>query len=355
MNFLVTGASGWIGRCVCKSIVLNGHSVLPTDLVETEGPWSEFQCLDISQPLVAFASGAKVDAVIHCAGYAHRPNETSEEQKKFYAVNRDGTKHVLNWCELKGIDRFLYVSSIAFYDWDARQSEIENRRSKTEYKGLRTKNHQSPRINNGHSSIPTGATEYHPVSLVTHYAKSKYEGEQLVTSSDLDWRVVRLATVFGEGDRANFSRMVNAMKKHIFPIPGKGGARKSVIPVDLAAEMILEFALMNRPSHQLINVGLPTAPSLREIADAYHAVCGLPICPPIPMPLAKGLGRCGDLAAKVLGKFPFTSETLGKLTTSTEVSVERMLECFPDRKFGSFEEYLKECAEWYASGKRDGS
>lgn len=143
--------------------------------------------------------------------------------------------------------------------------------------------------------------------------------------------------------------MAKAMKNHLFPVPGKGSARKSVIPVELAAELISEFALMNSPPHQLINLGLPEAPSLREIVDAYHDVCDLPRSPSLPMPLASTLAVCGDLAARIMGKFPFTTGTLGKLTTSTDVSVNRMLECFPNRRFASFEDYLVECQDWYRS------
>lgn len=318
MAVLVTGAKGWIGRRVCSYLSLIGKEVVAADLGPAEnagGPRSGYVQVDITRPLRELLISTKLDAVIHCAGYAHRPNETAEEQKKFYAVNRDGTQHVLDWCEQEGIERFLYVSSIAFYDWDIVST--------------------------------ASVTEDHPVALPTHYAKSKYEGEQLVSSSPLDWRIVRLATVFGEGDRANFSRMAKAIKKRMFPVPGKGSARKSVIPVQLAAELITQFSLLESPPHQLINLGLPKAPNLREIVDAYHDVCGLPKCPTIPIPLAKGLGTCGDVAAKILGKFPFTTDILGKLTTATEVSVERMQACFPDKEFGSFEEYLSECQDWY--------
>ena len=219
MRILVTGCNGWIGQRVCKYLLASGVEVLGGDVQQSMSAELNgkgivgYVELDIRRPVVNL--DCEVNAVIHCAGYAHRPDETPEEQMMFYDVNRDGTRNVLAWCEREGIERFLYVSSIAFYDW---------------------------------GTVSTASvTEEHPVALPTHYAKSKYEGEQLVSSSSLDWRIVRLATVFGEGDRANFSRMAKAMKKHLFPVPGKGSARKSVIPVDLAAELLAEFAVLDNP------------------------------------------------------------------------------------------------------------
>lgn len=346
---LVTGASGWIGRQVCAFLIRQGHAVIAADLVESSGPWTSFECLDITKPLDSFAPSLTVDAVIHCAGYAHHPRETSAEEKLFYAVNRTGTQHVLDWCKQNDINRFLYVSSIAFYDFQpSRKAPADKGNGARSAVGADRRALRA--CISALESIPmNGITEDAPILLPTHYAKSKYEGEQLVAASSLDWRVVRLATVFGEGDRANFARMASAMKKRIFPIPGKGTARKSVIPVSLAAELIAQFGLMDNPPHRLINLGLPKAPNLREIADAYHEVCGLPQCPSIPVPFAKGLGICGDLTEKLLGKFPFTTNTLRKLTTTTEVSVERMLECFPSKVFDSFENYLAECRDWYRS------
>jgi nucleoside-diphosphate-sugar epimerase len=319
MLVYVTGCNGWIGQKVCKFLVGSGVEVVGGDVQESlcsgliEADEVEYLSLDIRNPLPRLEW--EVDAVVHCAGYAHRPNETPEEQAMFYAVNRDGTKNVLDWCKRQGVGRFLYVSSIAFYDW-GRPGDLP-------------------------------VKEDHPVSLPTHYAKSKYEGEVLVRESSIDWRVVRLATVFGDGDRANFSRMARAMKKRMFPILGKGDARKSVIPVDLAAQLIADFCLLDNPPHRLINVGLPSALSLYEITEVYHKCCEFPRCFRVPMPAARLMGAGGSLAAKILGKFPFTSDTLRKLTTDTVVSVDRMLECFPNKDFNSFEDYLLKCKGWY--------
>ncbi len=317
MAVLVTGACGWIGRRVCAYLASEGAVVAGADLARQAGPWQSFYQLDITTPIDSLAPTEKVDTVIHCAGYAHQPLETREIVGAFYAVNREGTRHMLDWCRRNNVARFLYVSSIAFYDWSsARQVSVD---------------------------------EGHPVRLLTHYAKSKHEGEQLVVGSGLDWRVVRLATVFGAGDRANFARMSQAIKRRRFFIPGSGGARKSVIPVDVAAVLLAKFALAGEVPHRLINVALPEACTLSEICQAYQEVCGWPKVRRLPMSLARGLALFGDLATRLGGHFPLTSQVLNRLVYSTEVSTAHMQQCFPDWRPDSFKAYLNTCKEYYKS------
>lgn len=175
MKILVTGACGWIGRRICIYLASTDNEVIAGDLTESEGPWTCFRCLDITRPLDIDCSD--VNLVIHCAGYAHRPNETADEQKMFYTVNRNGTQNVLDWCERQGVERFLYVSSIAFYEWA--QTNGLTAESGDSMPALQSATHT---INQQRSSV----AEDHPISLPSHYAKSKYEGEQLVSSSSLD-------------------------------------------------------------------------------------------------------------------------------------------------------------------------
>jgi UDP-glucose 4-epimerase len=182
---------------------------------------------------------------------------------------------------------------------------------------------------------------------VTAYARSKIEGEQLVVESDLDWRVVRLATVFGSGDRANFSKMDSALRPRRFVVSGDGGAKKSAIPVDLAAEIICEMALRDHVAHPLINVALPKAPTLTDIVNGFTKTCGFPAPLHIPILMLKTLALAGDLCSRIRPDFPLTTTNVKKLTTSTEIDVERLQAVFPGRVWPSFEECLQKHADWY--------
>lgn len=317
-KIIVTGATGWIGRHVCLELDASKRRVIAVDLgPERTGPWESFLSGNIADDafnkLADDSRLAGAAALIHCAGYAHRPIETPEEVERFYAINRDGSGRVIELAKRLGVERIVYVSSIAFYRWGGA--------------GL--------------------VTEDGPVDARTAYADSKMAGEGIFRQSGLDWRSVRLATVFGEGDRANFAKLARALARRRFIVPGRGTARKSVLPVGLAAKVLARLAVEPAPKHRLMNVALPEAPHLREICDAFAAACGFPRPPALPLVVMRALACCGDLAATVRPNFPLTTVNLRKLTTSTVVDTNRFEESFPDLARGTFREALGDCAGYY--------
>lgn len=322
-NFIiVTGASGWIGRFVCNWLNDHNKHVIGWDLKKAVGPWRSFAEIDISESIKVFRENSthiiqQPDTLIHCAGYAHRPNETKEEIEKFYKINAEGTQNVVDWAKKIGIKKLVYLSSIAFYDWE------------------------------NVDELPI--TEEAPVGGTTAYAKSKLLGEEAVRNSGLDYRIVRLATVFGDKDRANFSKLAKAIKKRKFIIPGNGEARKSVISVEKAAEYICRYALMDNPKYKLVNLGYPNVPTLKEICNGFSSECDFPKVRSIPWWLLRGGGLIGDLFSRVKPSFPLTSSNVNKLSTSTWVDCSKASELFPDLKDESFKGSLKQCSNYYSN------
>lgn len=314
---IISGTSGWLGKEILS--VLRDSNSIPL-LRQQESETKEHVCLvgDLAKPLIAKTLedqydklGRTANAFIHCAGLAHHPLETSGIQKQMWAVNDFGTANALSFCQHVGINRFVYVSTIAGYDW---------------------------------SKAP--CDEDHEIRPQTEYAKSKQAGEQRVLDAALDGRVVRLATVFGAGDRANFLKLSTALKLRRFILPGNGSARKSVIPVDLAARLIAEFASLDEPPHRLINLALPEAPTLKEICDSFSSVCGFPRAPSVPLPILRFLAKGGDLASR-LRPVPLNSSVVDKLTTSTWVDTQRMREVFNSISRDPFATHLERHSEYY--------
>lgn len=313
MRVLVIGASGLVGSNVYSRLSAQGINVVGTSFSQIERPDESSLKLDITRTVNREFSPGKIDVLIHCAGHAHQ-NADDREPERFDTVNRLGTGNLINWCLSNAVSRFVYVSSISCYDWNSTNGEA---------------------VDEDHTLAPN-----------TNYGRSKLAGETLVTSSNLDWRVVRLATVFGEGDQANFAKMASAIKQRCFFIPGEGSAQKSIAPLDLASDFIARYALAENPKYRLINLALPQAPSLSEICRAYHEVCGLPKCHRIPLSGAYILAQLGDALTGVC-PFPFTTTLLEKLTRNTVVSTARMQACFPDRVYPTFQQSLYECRDHY--------
>jgi nucleoside-diphosphate-sugar epimerase len=318
MKLIVTGASGWIGRKVATRATSLGFDVIALDAVPPiDGHWVAYRVADIaSDDVFSLARDPALlgaVALIHCAGYAHRPIETPAEVRRFHAINRDGTGRVLELAHRVGVGRIVYLSSIAFYDW---------RRG-------------------------CDFAEEGPLASPTAYAESKLAGERLCRESGLDWRVARLGTVFGTGDRANFAKLASAMARGRFLVPGRGDARKSVLPVSFAAELLVDLALRESIPHRLVNLALPVAPTLAEICDTYTQLCSFPRAKRIPLGLLRLLAAVGDGVARVRPSCPLTSVNVRKLTTSTTVNTERMMETWPVRSWGTFEEWLAQSADYY--------
>jgi UDP-glucose 4-epimerase len=209
----------------------------------------------------------------------------------------------------------VYLSSIAFYDWSSGAEMGED----------------------GALATPTA------------YAKSKLDGEMLCRVSGLDWRAARLGTVFGAGDRANFAKLAGAMARHRFVVPGAGTAQKSVLPVTLAAELLVDLALRNDLADRLVNLALPEAPTLADICRTFSRVCGFPPAPTVPLPILRIGALAGDIIDRVKPGFALTSVNVRKLTQSTVVKTDRMQRLWPTRTWPTFDEELSQAAEHYRS------
>jgi UDP-glucose 4-epimerase len=309
----LTGESGWLGREIAAQLQSHGGHVRRLG----RGRGGEEQ-LELTLPAehpqwdVALAGCA---VVVHAAAHVHRPIESPAELALFEAINVQGTAKLLAAAKRAGAKRFVFISSIAVYGANFGEVVAENA-----------------------ALAPT-----------TAYGRSKKAAEDLVRASGLDWVIVRPATIFGTGDRANFHRLAQALQRRRFFVPGAGEARKSVLPVALAGELIAEIATRPIPPGTVMNLALPDAPSLREVCDAFSAACGWPQARSVPLLLLRGTALVGDGLAALGLRFPLTTSTLSKLTTHTQVDTAVMRTLLPRDRWPSFATSLAQCARSYAS------
>ncbi len=170
-TILVTGAFGNIGCCVVRELLLQGYCVRAFDKdtrvnrknccrlfaqSNIEVAWG-----DIRDARSVTAAVKGVDAVIHLAGII--PPNSEKNRSITHAVNVEGTAHVANGLRHSGRgQRIISASSIAVYG-----------------------KNQQPQAKILQANDPICPDDY--------YSESKAAAEALMTSSTLNWTILRIA------------------------------------------------------------------------------------------------------------------------------------------------------------------
>lgn len=113
-RYLVTGATGFLGRHLVAQLVAEGHDVVA--LVRTpgvdfgvDGPGKIEQAKgDILDRASVEAAAAGCEGVFHCAGKVSRKPEDAEELHRLHVV---GTRTVLDACIARGVRRAVVAST----------------------------------------------------------------------------------------------------------------------------------------------------------------------------------------------------------------------------------------------------
>ncbi|MFC3456540.1 NAD-dependent epimerase/dehydratase family protein [Amycolatopsis speibonae] len=163
MTILVTGATGLVGTRLLPRLVEAGHDVRA--LVRSERPLPsgvEGVVGDILDPDSLPAAVKGISAVVHMAAVLRTPNPEQIEQ-----VNLDGTRNLIEAVNANAPEaRFMMASTSLVYSHD----------------------------------LPNPAREDDRTEAPMAYPASKVKAEKLLRESGLNWSVLRLAFVYGDGD-----------------------------------------------------------------------------------------------------------------------------------------------------------
>ncbi len=205
----LTGATGFIGTRLLSLLSQSGIPVYAlyrpqksTTLPELPGV--KWIAGDMNHRSALDTLIANVDTVIHCAGAVRGKN-----LHDFNRVNATGTQNIVDAINTSShTPRLILVSSLA-------------------------------------------AREPH----LSHYAKSKWQGEQIVRShlQPAQWSIIRPPAVFGPGDK-EIQPLFQGIAKGFVPIPGNQHARFSMIYVDDLASAIVSLLLTERWNGQIFEI-----------------------------------------------------------------------------------------------------
>ncbi len=173
MNIFLTGANGFVGRELLQALLRKGHRVHallrhPNQVPDTGDPNLVRFTGDITKPETLLPAMRGCEAVYHIAAFARMQ---AFDRSRFYKVNTEGTRHVLEAAARSGVRKLVFTSTAGVMGPSLREPICES----------------DPRI----------------TSFSNDYELSKMLAEQLVTECAsrrlFDTVIVSPSAVFGPG------------------------------------------------------------------------------------------------------------------------------------------------------------
>jgi uncharacterized protein YbjT (DUF2867 family) len=240
MKVAITGATGFIGGHLATRLTGEGHEVVRTAR----------RSLNHVEQLTAAFAGCKV--VAHCAGINRELGDQT-----FARVHVEGTRNVAAAARTAGVEKIVLMSFLR--------------------------------------ARPDCGSPYH---------ESKWEAEEIVRNSGLDYTVIKAGIVYGHGDHM-LTHLSQAL--HTFPIFGLVGLKeKSIRPlaVEDLVHLMRSAIVDRRMKRQTIALLGPEEIHLSVAVRRVAEVVGKrPLLVPLPV-------ACHELMARVFERFmkvPLTS------------------------------------------------
>lgn len=254
-KLLVTGASGFLGSEIVRLAQADGWQIRCLVRNPNHGVRGlETIVGDIGDRKLLERASAGVTHVIHAAGLAHVFGKAARDQQRFNEVNELGTANVLDAALKAGASHVILISSVSVY-----------------------------------GGYPGGeCDETVPCNPRGFYAISKRQSElRAIECAERELgslTILRLATLYGEGDRGNVAKLIQALNRGRFIWPGNGENRKSLIYKEDAARGCL--CALNNPVNgtEIFNVSAHPA-TMKEIVAASCRALGRTL-PSFRIPLA---------------------------------------------------------------------
>jgi nucleoside-diphosphate-sugar epimerase len=261
-SVLVTGANGFLGKNILTLLRNAGLTIFATDIAEKPAIQDvAYQKADITHSDQLKKIVEVVTTVVHAAGLAHIFHDAHKNHELFHQINETGSANMAMAAAEKGVCHFILVSSVSVYGPFTHAPCSENA----------------------------------PCQPVGPYAKSKFNAElrvaEIAEKTGMALTILRLATLYGEGDPGNVGRLIRNLDQGRFVWIGDGSNRKSLLYKEDAARACMTVASLPAAGTRVFNVSAPPC-TMREIVDSIAEALGKqPLPMRIPGKLALVLSR----------------------------------------------------------------
>lgn len=232
MKIAITGGRGFVGRHLAQALRAAGLDVVSVVRPQIHGAANGDFAVGVNSSTELARAFEGCDAVAHCAGI----NRENGEQT-FEAVHVEGTRNVLAACRQAKVRKVLLTSFLR--------------------------------------ARPNCDSPYH---------ESKWEAEQLVRASGLDYTIYKAGVLYGPGDQMT-TRLGQVLK--IFPLfAGMGFGDPPVRPVAVADLVALMLASLDDPRLSKVTVPVvgPELLGLNEMVKRIGLSRGVnPVIMPLPI------------------------------------------------------------------------
>ena len=278
MVVLIAGGTGFVGREIAGSAIRSGHRVrclargTRGEVSLRPGVTSIYG--DISDPDSLIPAFEEVDILVHAVGIIREAGGST-----FRAIHTEGTKNLVRMAQRAAVEKIVYISAL----------------------GTRA----------------DGASAYH---------RTKWEAEQTVVGSGMDYTIFRPSVIFGPDD--GFVNMLARMIRFnpVVPVIGSGQYRLQPVSVKDIARLVVDALEHEDARNRIFEVGGPEQFAYDEILDIICQVSGRRrLKVHLPLTLMKPVVQ---VAEWVLPKPPVTMEQLTMLQEDNTCDVGPLKETF---------------------------
>lgn len=229
MKVFLTGGTGFVGSELLRQLVATGHDVRVLVREGSEGKLTATEKVELhsgdvtdAASLVGALEGCK--AVIHLVGIIR---EFPGRGVTFKRIHVEGTRNILEACQEQGVSRYLHMSS----------------------NGTRERSN-------------------------TRYHCTKWQAEELVRDSTLDWTIFRPSIIFGPG--SEFVTMLAELIRRIpvVPVIGDGQYRMQPVALEQVAASFVKALEMSETTGATYHLGGGESYSYDKILDLTAQALG---------------------------------------------------------------------------------